>query len=129
MGYLTNQRKTLYEILEQHRDEALSADQIISLMGENASRSAVYRNLSSLEKQGLIIRTAVSGSNKSLYRYVGAKECKNQLHLECSKCGKTYHLEMPAAKELIDGVMQNADFRIDSSSTVLYGICGKCRNN
>ncbi len=128
MSYVTSQRKALFEVLEQHRDETLCADQIISIMGESMSRSAVYRNLSSLEKQGLIKKTAVSGSNKVLYRYTGSKECRDHLHLECSKCGKTYHLKMPATSALIDGVMQNANFRIDTKDTVLYGVCEKCRD-
>ncbi len=128
MGYLTCQRKALFEVLEQHRDEALSADQIISLLGESVSRSAVYRNLSSLEKQGLIKKAAVSNPNKVLYRYTGSEECRHHLHLECSKCGKTYHLETPATNALIDGVMQDANFRIDTKDTVLYGVCEKCRD-
>ena len=129
MGYATLQRKALFEVLEAHRDEALCADQIISLMGDNASRSAVYRNLSFFEKQGLVKKSAASGSNKVLYRYIGSKECRDHLHLECSKCGKTYHLKTPATNALIDGVMQDANFRIDTKGTVLYGVCEKCRNN
>ena len=119
----------LFEVLEQHCDEALSASQIISLMGENASRSAVFRNLSSLEKQGLVKKTAVSGSGKALYRYIGSAKCRDHLHLECSKCGKTYHLKMDATNAIIDDVMQNASFRVDSFSTVIYGVCKKCRNS
>ena len=127
MSYMTNQRKALFDILEQHRDETLTADQIITLTGDGASRSAVYRNLSSLEKQGLIKKTASSGSSKVLYRYVGSKECADHLHLECSKCGKTYHLRMPTTSALIDDVMKDANFEVDSSSTVLYGVCENCR--
>ncbi|MCR4615737.1 MAG: transcriptional repressor [Clostridiales bacterium] len=129
MSYMTLQRKALIDVLEQHRDEPLSADRIITLIGENASRSAVYRNLSALEKQGLIKKTAASGSNKTLYRYVGSDECRDHLHLECSACGKTYHLKVPATNALINDVMQDANFQIDSSSTVLYGICEKCRKS
>lgn len=128
MVYETSQRKALFQVLEQHRDEALCVDQIISLIGESMSRSAVYRNLSSLEKQGLIKKTAASGSNKALYRYTGSKECRDLLHLECSKCGRTYHLKRPATNALIDDVMQDANFRIDTNDTVLYGVCEKCRD-
>ncbi len=129
VGYVTSQRKALLEVLEQHRDETFCADRIISIMGESMSRSAVYRNLSSLEKQGLIKKATVSSSNKVLYRYTGSKECRDHLHLECSKCGKTYHLKMTATYALIDGVMQDANFRIDTKDTVLYGVCEKCRDN
>ncbi|MBQ3356792.1 MAG: transcriptional repressor [Oscillospiraceae bacterium] len=129
MGYMTSQRKALFDALEQHRDEALTAEQIIALMDKSASRSAVYRNLSALEKQGLVKKTVIGGANRVLYRYVGSKECQDHLHLECSKCGKTYHLKTPATNALIDDVMQDANFQIDSTNTVLYGVCGKCRKS
>lgn len=128
MSYVTLQRKALFDILEQHRDEALSVQQLTALLGESVSRSAVYRNLSALEKQGLIKKTASNDSKKLLYRYTGSSECKDHLHLQCFKCGKTYHLKMPATNALINDVMQNANFKVDSSSTVLYGVCEKCRN-
>ncbi len=129
MGYMTSQRKALFSFLEQHRDEAVCADQIISFMGENVSRSAVYRNLCSLEKQGLVKKAAASGSNKALYRYTGSKECRDILHLECSKCGKTYHLGLSATNALVGNVLQNANFTVDTKDTVLHGVCEKCRNN
>ncbi len=129
MRYQTNQRKVLFSVLEQHRDRALSAEQILSLLGENASRSAVYRNLSLLENEGLIQRLAAPGSKKTLYRYTGSGDCKNHLHLECAKCGKTYHLKASSTDSLISDVMEDAGFQIDRSSTVLHGICENCRKN
>ncbi len=129
LSYMTSQRKALYETLEQHRDEALTAEQIMSFIGDGVSRSAVYRNLASLEKQGAIKRTAAPGSNTVMYRYTGSDTCRNHLHLECSECGNTYHLNVPATAALINDVMQDASFQVDSSSTVLYGICEKCRKN
>ena len=129
MSYMTFQRKALIKALEQHHDELLSADEIISFIGESMSRSAVYRNLSFLEKQGLIKKTAVNDSNRVLYRYTGSEECRNLLHLECSKCGRTCHLKANATSTLIKDVLQDAEFEIDSSSTVLYGVCSECRKD
>ncbi|MBO4452924.1 MAG: transcriptional repressor [Clostridia bacterium] len=129
MSYMTNQRKALLDLLEHHRDETLSADQIVEKIGESASRSAVYRNLSELEKQGLIKKIASSGSSKALYLYTGSDHCRDHIHLECSKCGRTYHLEAPTTDALIDNVMQDASFQIDRASTVLYGVCETCRKH
>ncbi|MBO4870013.1 MAG: transcriptional repressor [Clostridia bacterium] len=129
MSYMTSQRKALFEALESHRDEALSADQITALLGERASRSAVYRNLSALEAQGLLKKTTASGSSKALYRYTGSEQCRDHLHLECSKCGRTFHLMAPTTDAVIDNVLRDANFSIDRTSTVLYGVCEKCRDN
>ena len=51
--YMTKQRKALLNYLSAHADEKLSAKQIEeNLSGEGISISAVYRNLSDLEKEG-----------------------------------------------------------------------------
>ena len=99
----------------------------INIGGSIKTRTALNMILEA-EKQGLIKKTASNDSKKLLYRYTGSSECKDHLHLQCFKCGKTYHLKMPATNALINDVMQNANFEVDSSSTVLYGVCEKCRN-
>ena len=124
---MTSQRKALFDVLEHHRDEALSAEQIRTLLGNSASRSAVYRNLSDLEKNGLITKAAAPESSRILYRYTGSPACKDHLHLECSACGAVYHLDAGATGRLIDNVLKDSAFMIDSTNTVLHGICNKCR--
>ena len=130
MRYMTRQRRKLLETLEKHRDETLCADQIVAYAGDEIlSRSAIYRNLSSLESEGYVKRIVTSGKNKLFYRYIGSDECKNHIHLECSKCGKTFHLDVPSTNTLIEKVMQDSDFKIDIKNTVLHGICGKCHGS
>ena len=130
MGYSTKQRKVLIETLERYRDETLSADQIVGLMGENRiSKSAVYRNLSALEDQGYVKRVTLPGTKRIFYRYTGSEECRSHLHLECFKCGRTYHMNALSTNALIENVMRQSSFEVDSGSTVLYGVCEKCRKN
>ena len=126
--YATRQRASLVEYLQSHADENLSAGQIAqALASKGISRSAVYRNLSALEEDGLVKRDTKSGSKSVYYRYLGAEACREHLHLSCSKCGKTYHLDVSTTNRLVDSVAQGSDFAVDSASTVLYGVCGNCR--
>ena len=56
--YLTRQRKRLLEYLSEHTDEQMSARQIAdALAADEISVSAVYRNLSALEEEGLLKRS------------------------------------------------------------------------
>ena len=127
--YATRQRAALLQHLQEHADEALSACQIADALAQaGISKSAVYRNLSVLEAEGLIGRSAKSGSKTILYRYLGAETCRDHLHLSCSKCGKTYHMDVAATNLLVDSVAKGSDFAVDSASTVLYGVCGNCRD-
>ena len=125
--YSTKQRKLLLSLLYNNADRPLSASDIAKLLtNEGISLSAVYRNLSDLEKDGKVQRLTVGGKNKVYYRYTGAKECEKHLHLSCFKCGKTFHMDTPLTNTVINDVFEGSDFKIDSASTVLYGICKKC---
>ncbi len=126
--YATRQRSVLEDYLRSHADETLSAGQITqALAPKGISKSAVYRNLAALEAEGQVKRNAKTGSKSVFYRYLGAESCRDHLHLSCSKCGRTYHMDISATNRLVDSVAKGSDFAVDSANTVLYGVCGSCR--
>ena len=125
---MTKQRKALLEYLSAHADEKLSARQIeADVSGAGVSMSAVYRNLSDLEKEGKVRRVNQSGSREVFYQYIDGVHCKECLHLSCEKCGKTYHMNMQGAEMLIQNLAQSDEFTIDKANTVLYGVCRDCK--
>lgn len=125
--YMTRQRKTILRYLSDHADERFSARQMEeALRTEDISISAVYRNLSELEREGKIRRVSQSGSRETFYQYTDAHACKDCLHLSCERCGKTYHMNMPGAQMLIDNLASSDEFTIDKANTVLYGVCKDC---
>ena len=81
-AYMTQPRKRLLTYLHGHADETLSAGQIAQDLPE-ISVSAVYRNLSALEKDGAVQKVAKAGSREVFYRYKKAEECRAHLHLSC----------------------------------------------
>ena len=126
--YMTKQRKALLNYLSMHADERLSAKQLEdALKIEGISISAVYRNLSELEREGKVRRVNNSGSREVFYQYTDGAHCKDCLHLSCEKCGKTYHMNSAVAQTLIENLAQSDEFTIDKANTVLYGVCGDCR--
>ncbi len=128
--YMTKQRKLLLEYLSRHADEKLTARQIEqALSGEGVSISAVYRNLSELEKDGRLRRVGQSGSREAVYQYADEAHCKDRLHLSCEKCGRTYHMNLPGAEMLINNLAQSDEFTIDKANTVLYGVCRECKES
>ena len=125
--YMTRQRKILLDFLSKHTDETLSARQIAdALSKDDISTSAVYRNLSALETDGVVKRFAKNDLRESVYRYVGAEKCKNSLHLSCKICGRSIHMDDADAEQLIKNVSKHKGFTIEKSETVLYGICEDC---
>ena len=128
--YSTKQRKALVDYLILHPDEPLSAKQIAdATQADGVSLSAVYRNIAAMEAEGLLRPYVREGGHEVLYRFCGADACRQMLHLTCSRCGKTTHMNAPATDTLIGQVAQDAGFRVDRTATVLYGVCSTCSEN
>ncbi len=127
--YLTRQRRQLLEYLSKHTDEQMTARQIAEALETNQiSLSAVYRNLSFLEEEGLLKRTVREGTREAFYQYIAAEECRDRLHLSCRVCGKCIHLGEKEAHQLLCNTLESTGFQIDKSETILYGVCVDCRN-
>lgn len=126
--YLTRQRRQLLEYLSEHTDEQISARQIAdALAKDQISISAVYRNLSVLEEEGLLKRSVREGTREVFYQYIASEECKDSLHLSCRICGRSIHLGQQEAAQLIHSTFESTGFQIDKSETILYGVCADCR--
>ena len=126
--YETRQRDSLIRFLNRHPDQLLSVQQIArALCQQQISLSAVYRNLSQLEVEGLIRKSAKPGSREAYYQYVGAPDCHAHLHLSCTRCGKTFHMDAEHTAQLTRAMWELDGFDLDIHKTVLYGICQNCR--
>ena len=126
--YVTKQRTLLTEYFHRHLDEAVTARQIAAdLEAENISLSAVYRNLSSMEKEGLVHRVNHGDSKEAYYRYAAAEECQECLHLSCKECGKTFHLSHDGAERIMRTLSDTVNFSLDKQDTILYGVCERCK--
>ena len=127
MTYNTEQRSALLSFLTENPDKTFSAKEIaLALAGKNISKSSVYRNLSELESEQKIKRVTKAGSNESFYQFYDNSECKNHIHLSCTKCGKIFHLESAQTEKLVSEVEATDGFEISRGETTLYGTCKEC---
>ena len=84
-NYQTMQRKILINFLEANPDIQFSAKQIFNVLSSTSiSLSAVYRNLASLEADGVINRFTKEGSREIFYQYINSDICRNSIHLVCT---------------------------------------------
>ena len=124
--YLTRQRRQLSRYLEQHTDELLTAQDISQAL-DGISVSAVYRNLSAMEEEGLLKRSVRENTREAFYQYIAAPSCKDSLHLSCRVCGKSIHLGEKEAEQLLHSTLESTGFQIDKTETILYGVCADCQ--
>lgn len=126
--YSTQQREVLTDYLSEHVDEKLTAKDIEAGLKDNKiSISAIYRNLSSLEKENKVKRCIGENNREIYFRYIDNEKCKNSIHLVCKICGKYYHMKEKDEKFLSDCVMKSSGFSIENADSVIYGICSNCR--
>ena len=128
MRYNTRQRDVLLAYLNEHAHEQLSAHQIADgLKDQKISLSAVYRNLADLEKEGKVRKHTQLGTRKVAYQFVDAEACHGCVHLACKSCGKTFHLEDGITAKMLLYFKESIHFYVEPSDTVIYGICGHCK--
>lgn len=112
-NYMTAQRKQLFAFLQENPDRQFSAKQIAdSLSDSSVSLSAVYRNLTYLEEKGLINRFTKEGSRELFYQYIHSEDCRNCIHLNCIKCGRTFHMDAHIADRMLEDILKVDGFQI-----------------
>ena len=125
--YVTQQRTVLHEFFQNHLDKQYTVRELVAeLSSHDISLSAVYRNLASLEKAGLIRRKIKEGSRECKYQYIDPTECQNHIHVECQCCGDSFHLDDGIANAMHDALLSSSGFDVITSKTTLYGNCKNC---
>ena len=128
--YMTKQRSLLLDFLQAHPDQALSAGQISEgVEGAQISPSAVYRNLAELEAEGRVRRLRRGEGREAFFQYMDGADCRNSVHLSCTRCGKTFHMNALGAERMLRDVERSDMFQVDRNETVLYGICSACQRS
>jgi len=122
----SRQRELLLEILQGtacHPD----ADWVFSHMREkmpNVSLGTVYRNLSRLAEEGVILKLDVG---QSADRFDGC--AVPHYHLACRECGAVVDLPMAYAPHLDKNAAVESGCEIERHSLLFFGKCPSCTGN
>lgn len=130
MPYKTVQRAQLYDFLKKHPHNYFTVKQIaeaLSGSGADISISAIYRNLSDLTETGKIKKTVKKNSREAYYRCIDSAGCRGEIHISCSVCGKIFHMNSALSILIQQQLMQQNEFELDKSKTVISGVCKECR--
>lgn len=132
--YNTLQREELIEFMSKHRASAYTVKEIADLMKQDSSipkppgESTVYRLIKDLVENGEVKRTVRGNSRTFVYQLTDGETCHHHLHMKCVTCGKLYHMDDESSRELVERILKEDSFEIDSSA-VLPGKCGVCRGD
>ncbi|WP_053954810.1 Fur family transcriptional regulator [Inediibacterium massiliense] len=125
-GYkLTYQRKAILEILIQHEQQFLTAEEIYIKVKKDLPQinfSTVYRNLEILEKINMIHKINIE-NKPSQYELILHDD--HHHHVICKSCGKTQPIHFCPLKQIIES-LEDKDFTLTEHKFELYGYCSNC---
>lgn len=127
MPYKTKQRELIAGYFKENTDRQFSINDISDRFSESIGKSTVYREVSRLAEEGFV-RKYPDSEGGFWYQYAG-EHCHEHFHLRCISCGRIVHLDCHLMNDVCRHINSEHDFEIDMSRTVLYGVCGKCKNN
>lgn len=128
--YQTEQRKNLISLFKSRPHHTFSAQDIVKELGDNdISMSAIYRNLTAMEKDGILCKTSEKNRSGTLYQYVDPDHCIGVIHFKCQSCNQTFHLNRPISQMIMSIAKEDFNFNVNGAAAFLYGECEKCSQN
>ncbi len=120
---ITPQRQEIIKVFLESQDLHLSAEEVhgrITVKFPSMSLDTVYRNLSMLQKLGILTELNF-GDRKSLFEI---NNSQHHHHLICTKCGGSQEIEFCPLDFLDKQHIKN--FKVQKHSFEIFGICANC---
>lgn len=131
--YRTRPRNLIMAYLKKNPDTRFTARDILNAInrdGDDLDRSTVYRNLERLYKEGHLLRYKETDVNATCYQYSEKHgSCHEHTHVQCSKCGKVFHLDNEVLKEAATQMQETYGISIDYGKTLIIGVCNDCKKD
>ena len=99
----------------------------IKLEGHDINLATIYRNINSLEKEGLLLKHQGSENKFATYQYVENTDCLAHFHFECIKCGRVSHLGAKETNDFLKLIKNKLYFTVEPQNTYIRGICNNCK--
>lgn len=121
--YRTRQRDAILSVFRSNPSKCFSVKELTDSCSD-VGVATVYRTLAYLENEGIVTR--FSGSGGDLFRLADVGD-SHHMHIVCRSCGDMLHSECNFIGEMERHLKDEHDFSLDTASTVIYGLCGRCQ--
>ncbi len=121
---LTNQRKLILDFVKDNYTHPTVEEVYLAIKEKlpQISKKTAYLNLEFLAEKNMIKEIKLNG----IKRYEPIQE--NHIHAICKNCKKIIDIQANTMLNDIEKLKkQNKDFKIESSTTTLHGICKECQ--
>ncbi|MCR4418887.1 MAG: Fur family transcriptional regulator [Clostridia bacterium] len=125
---VTPQRQVILEVLTEHPERHLSAEEIYNMVKEKYPEiglATVYRTLELLADLDILQRMNFNDGRR---RYeLNDEAVHHHHHLICLRCGRVMEFEDDLLETLEELIARNMDFQVLDHHLKFYGFCGDCR--
>lgn len=120
---VTKQRTLILDTLVNSK-KPLSADDIYEVIKKdlNVDLSTIYRNLNSLEEEGVLLRTTLENTS---YYQINSRSHKH--FITCTECHKKFTIDHCPVHELEGIIEKETGFILNSHNFEFSGICPECQ--
>lgn len=126
--YHTRQKDIIMNFFKSHANECFCAKDIIHNNTISVGEATVYRCLAQLTKENKLKKFISDNNSGAFYQYYSIETCANcHIHLKCLSCGELLHLNCSFMSDIESHMKELHNFSMDSSKTVIYGICDHCK--
>ncbi len=121
---VTMPRLKILEVLEQHPEDHLSAEEVYKLLlekGEDIGLATVYRVLTQFEAAALLKRHNFEGGSSVFELDRGG----HHDHILCVSCGRVEEFVDETIEQRQREIAEERGFEIEDHSLVIYGRCSR----
>lgn len=131
--YNTKQREEVLSFLKSTVGEHITVNEIckhFANAGTKVGTTTIYRHLEKLVEEGVVKKYTLDATTAACFEYIDVHNvCQKHgcTHLKCTKCGKLIHLHCDDLKLTEKHMLEQHNFKLDMTRTVLYGLCQDCQ--
>ena len=128
--YNTKPKEYILSFLKEYKNKRFSVKEMyesIKAEGHDINLATIYRNISSLEKEGTLLKHQGNENNYATYQYVENSDCLAHFHFECIKCGRVSHLGAKETNDFLKLIKSKLYFTVEPQNTYIRGICNSCK--
>ena len=128
--YNTKPKEYILLFLKNHKNKRFSVKEMYDFIkkeGHEINLATIYRNINSLEKEGMLLKHQGSENDFATYQYVENSDCLAHFHFECIKCGRVFHLGAKETNDFLKLIKNKLYFTVEPQNTYIRGICNSCK--
>jgi len=120
----TIQRKITLDALKNSKNHPTIEELYADIQKEYPaiSKTTVYRNLRTLEEEGIISQVMLPGD---ITRYEA--NIVPHHHFKCRHCDSVFDIDIPKADDIKNFLYQKYDFSVEEQYFVFNGLCSNCK--